>query len=110
MQILNLTSNIFVQNWKFLGIQQSNTCEFFRGGMQAVLKVINIFSCTCPNHSGVGAIDNLDRFEQVFDTYYIPEALEKIFTDDISMVRPQKMYIFGVLKAFISNFTYYNLY
>ena len=84
---------------------------FFRGGgCRPFWKVINIFACTCPNHSGVGAIDNLDRFEQVFDTYYIPEASEKIFTDDISMVRPQKMYIFGVLKAFISNFTYYNLY
>ena len=73
-------------------------------------KKINIFACTCPNRSGVGAIDNLDRFEQVFDTYYIPEASENNFTDDISMVRPQKMYIFGVLKAFISKFTYYNLY
>ena len=83
---------------------------FKRGGCRPFWKVINIFACTCPNHSGVGAIDNLDRFEQVFDTYYIPEASEKIFTDDISMVRPQKMYIFGVLKAFISNFTYYNLY
>ena len=50
--------------------------------------MINIFAYTSPNHSGVGAIDNLDRFEQVFDTYYIPETSEKIFTDDISMVRP----------------------
>ena len=41
---------------------------------------------------------------------YISEASENIFTDDISIVRPQKMYIFGVLKAFTSNFTYYNLY
>ena len=74
--------------------------------------MINIFACTCPNHSGVGAIDYLDRLEQHFDTraYYIPEASENIFTDDISMVRPQKMYVFGVLKAFIGNFTYYNLY
>ena len=72
--------------------------------------MINIFACTCPNRSGVGAIDNPDRFEQVFDTYYIPEASEKIFTDDISMVRPQKMYIFDDLKAFINNFTYCNIY
>ena len=72
--------------------------------------MVNIVACTRQNRSRVGAIDKLDRFEQVFDTYYIPEASEKIFTDDISMVRPQKMYIFGVLKAFISNFTYYNLY
>ena len=48
----------------------------------------NIFGCTCPNRSEVGAIDNPDQFEQVFDTYYIPETSEKIFMDDISMVRP----------------------
>ena len=51
-------------------------------------KMINIFACTCPNRSGVGAIDNPDRFEQVFDTYYLPETSEKIFMDDISMVHP----------------------
>ena len=72
--------------------------------------MINIFAYTSPNRSGVGAIDNPDRFEQVFDTYYIPEVSEKIFMDDISMVRPQKTYVFGGYKAFISNFTYYNLY
>mgnify|MGYP001169774375 FL=1 len=50
--------------------------------------MINIFAYTSPNCSGVGAIDNPDQFEQVFDTYYIPETSEKIFMDDISMVRP----------------------
>ena len=58
---------------------------------------------------GVGAIRYVDQFEQVLDTYYIPEASEKFFKDDISMVRPQKMYILDALKAFISNFTYCNL-
>ena len=61
---------------------------FFGGGCRAFFKMINIFACTCPNRSGNGAIDNPDRFEQVFDTYYIPEVSEKIFMDDISMVRP----------------------
>ena len=28
--------------------------------------------------SGVGAIDNPDRFEQAFDTYYLTEVSEKI--------------------------------
>ena len=84
---------------------------FFRGGVcRPFWKVINIFACTCPNRSGVGSVDNPDRFEQVFDPYYILEVPEKIFTHDISMVRRQKMLIFGVLKAFISKFTYYNLY
>ena len=78
--------------------------------MPAIFKMINIFACTCPNRSGVGAIDNPDRFEQVFVQYYIPEDPENFFTHDISMVRRQKMLIFGVLKAFISKFTYCNLY
>ena len=73
--------------------------------------MINIFACTRPNRSGVDAINNPDLFEQVFDTYLsYPEVSEKIFMDDISMVRPQKTYVFGGYKAFISNFTYYNLY
>ena len=72
--------------------------------------MINIFTCRCPNRSEVGAIDSPDRFEQVLDQRYIPEVSEKIFTHDISMIRRQKMVIFGVLKVFISNFTYYNLY
>ena len=62
------------------------------------------------NRSGVGAIDSSDRFEQVLDQRYLPEASEKNFTHDISMIRRQEMVIFGVLKFFISNFTYYNLY
>ena len=64
--------------------------------------MINIFACTCPNRLGVRALDNPDQFEQVFDPYYILEVLEKNFTHDISIVRRQKMLIFGVLKAFIS--------
>ena len=44
-------------------------------------------------------------FEQVLDQRDIPEVSEKIFTHDISMIRRQKMVIFGVLKVFISNFT-----
>ena len=68
--------------------------------------MINIFAYTSPNRSGVGAIDNPDQFEQVIDTNYIPEASEKVFMDDISMVRPQKMWVFGGYKAFISNFPY----
>ena len=59
--------------------------------------MVNIFACTCPNRSGVGAIDNPDRLEQVFDTYYIPQASEENFMDPILMVCPQKMHIFSVL-------------
>ena len=70
----------------------------------------NIFICRCPNRAGVGAIDDPDRSEQVPDQRYIPDVSEKFFTHDILMIRRQKMVIFGVLKVFISNFTYYNLY
>ena len=68
--------------------------------------MVNIFTCRCPNRSGVGAIDSPDLFEQVLDQRYIPEVSEKLFTHDISMIRRQKMVIFGVLKVFIRNFTY----
>ena len=66
----------------------SGSFFFMGGGCRPFWKMINIFAYTSPNRSGVGAIDNPDRFEQVFDTYYIPETSEKIFMDDISMVRP----------------------
>ena len=67
--------------------------------------MVNILTCRCPNWSGVGAIDSPDRLEQVLDQRYLPEVSEKNFTHDISMIRRQKMVIFGVLKVFISNFT-----
>ena len=70
----------------------------------------NIFLCRCPNRAGVGAIDEPDRSEQVLVQCHIPDVSEKFFTHDISMIRRQKMVIFGVLKVFTSNFTYYNLY
>ena len=60
----------------------------------------------CPNRSGVDAIDKLDRFEQAYVQYYILEDPEIFFTHDISMVRRQKMFIFDVLKAFMSKITY----
>ena len=49
---------------------------------------IHIFAYTIPNRSAIRAIDNPDRIEQVFDTYYIPVVSSKIFMDEISMVHP----------------------
>ena len=40
--------------------------------------MVNIFTCRCPNRSGVGAIDSPDLFEQVLDQRCIPEVSEKI--------------------------------
>ena len=79
--------------------------SFFRGWIwDTFCNMVNIFTCRCPNRSGVGAIDSPDLFEQVLDQRYIPEVSEKIFTHDISMVRRQKMLIFGILKAFQKHF------
>ena len=72
--------------------------------------MVNNFTYRCPNLSGVGAINYADQSEHVLDTYYIPKASESFFTGDISMVSPQKMYIFDALEALISNFIYCNLY
>ena len=72
-----------------------------------------VFTYTCQNHSGVSAIDSPDRFEHVFDPYYILEVSEKILRLEILIVRPQKwakICLFAVFKAFTSNFFYYNLY
>ena len=38
----------------------------------------SLFTCTRPNRSRIGAIDKLDRPEQAFDQYDIPEVSEKI--------------------------------
>ena len=61
---------------------------FREEGCRPFWKMINIFAYTSPNRSGVDAIDNPGRFEQNFDTYYIPETSENFFMDDISMVCP----------------------
>ena len=79
-------------------------------GRVPFFKMINIFACTCPNRSGVGAIDNPDWIQQAFVQYCISEDPEIFFMHDISMVRCQKMSIFDVLKTFISKITYYKLY
>ena len=84
---------------------------FFLGGPdEGIFAIWPISSCRRPNRLGGSAIDHPDRSEQVPDQQYIPDVTEKIFKDDISMIHRQKTFIFGVLKAFISNFTYYNLY
>ena len=82
---------------------------FRRGKWGNFCNMANIFTCRRPNGLGGGAIDHPDRSEQVPDQHYIPDVSENFFKDDISMVHRQKTFIFGVLKAFISNFTYYNL-
>ena len=46
--------------------------------------------------TNVSAIDNLDRFDQVFYQWCVPEAPEEISIYDISMVRCQKSFLVGV--------------
>ena len=40
--------------------------------------MVSFIACTCPNRSGVGAIDNPGLSEQVFEQYDIPDVPEKI--------------------------------
>ena len=64
---------------------------FFRRGIWGIFcNMTNIFICRCPNRSGVGAIDDPDRSEQVPDQCYIPDVSKRNFTHDISMIRRQK--------------------
>ena len=52
---------------------------FFRERFWATFcNMVNIFTCRCPNRSGVGVIDSPDRFEEVLDQRYILEGSEKI--------------------------------
>ena len=46
----------------------------------------NIFTCRRPNRLGVGAIDHLDKSEQVPDKHGILDVTEKSFTDQILMI------------------------
>ena len=62
--------------------------------------MVNIFTYTCPNHFGVGAIDSSDQFEHVFDPQRIQKVFEKNFTDYILKVRPQKMAKITIGKGF----------
>ena len=65
-------------------------------GLGAVLKSDQYLRMYVSKSIGVGAIDNLELFEQVFDPYYILEVPEKIFTHNIVMVCRQKMLVVGV--------------
>ena len=44
----------------------------------------HIFTYTCPNGSGVGAIDRSDRSEHVSDPYSILEVLKKFHGQGLS--------------------------
>ena len=72
--------------------------------------MVSFFASTRPIRSGVGAIDNPHQSRQVFEQYDIYEVPQKMFSDDFSMACRQKMFIFGIFKACISNFSNYNLY
>ena len=72
--------------------------------------MVNIVIYTCPNRSGVGAIDSPDHLEHVFDPYYIQKKLEKIFTRNVLMICPRRLDFFSAFKAFVKDFPYYDLY
>ena len=64
----------------------TKTCDYrstysIGGGPRAAYRLV--FTYTCPNGSGVGAIDRSDPLEHVFDPYCIVEVLRKIFRDEV---------------------------
>ena len=89
-------------------------CVFFRGASGAAgihfSLMVSFIASTCPNRSGVGALDNPGLLEQVLEQYDIPDVSEKNFEHDFSIVCRQKMFIFSLSTVYMSNFTYYNLY
>ena len=54
---------------------------------------------------GVGTIDHRDRFEDVFDQGCIQKVPENKFTDQISMVRPQKSCKMAIFCRFVTILT-----
>ena len=85
----------------------SETWGFFLGGGNEG------FFATWPisSHVGVQIGREMMRLITLIDLKnFLANITEKIFKHDISMVHRQKTFIFDVLKAFISNFTYYKLY
>ena len=65
--------------------------------------MVNIFTYTCPNHSGVGAIDRADQLEHVFHPYYMLEVREKISETGLRLLVLRnwlKMSFFGVLGLY----------
>ena len=80
------------------GVNMRSTFVRFLGGAlehsSSTFFILSFFTCTCPNWSGVCAIDNLGLFEQVFDQYDIPEVPEKNFEHDFSTVCRRKMFNF----------------
>ena len=73
----------------------------FLRGVGEFFKNCYIFTYTCPNGSGVGAIDRSDPFEHVFDPYCTLEVLRKIFTDEVWVICPQKPSKNGLFCLFI---------
>ena len=64
--------------------------DFSRGGLRDFFKNCYIFTYTCPNGSGVGAIDRSDPSEHVFDPYCTLEVFRKFFMDKVWAVHPEK--------------------
>ena len=63
--------------------------------------MVNILRYTRPNHSGDGAIDSPDRFEDVFDPLCTQKVFENFFTAHIVKVRPQNLTENGLFWALV---------
>ena len=76
---------------------------FFKGGgaLGQFFKNWHIFTYTCPNGSGVGAIDRSDRAEHVFNPYSTLEVLRKFFMAMVETIRAEKPSKNGLFWPFI---------
>ena len=74
---------------------------FLRGAFNNFFQNCYIFTHTCPNGSGVGAIDRSDPPEHVFNPYWALEVLRKFFIDKAGSIRPQKPGKNGLFWSFI---------
>ena len=83
---------------------------FFKRGVKEFFKNCHIFTYTCPNGSGVGAIDSHDPLEDVFDPYYMLEVLRKFFMDKVLVIHPLKSAKNGLFWPFIRVLCINNLY
>ena len=63
--------------------------SFVLGWLGKFCKIVNIFTHTCSNCSGVSAIDSPDRFVHAFHPHCIQRVLENFFGHEIWIVRPQ---------------------
>jgi len=88
-------------------------CVFFRVTLRDIRLLLSLLASFVAStrliRQEVGAIGSPDQSRQTFDQYDTSGVPEKNFSNDFSIACGEKMFIFDIFKACISNFVYYNL-